>query len=77
MKYEVPLVTATQKKSTNVRWSEVMTEETFTDTEQMFTITKKEYEYLLNRDRLLNCLERAGVDNWDGWDFAIDEYNEE
>jgi hypothetical protein len=54
-----------------------MTEETFTDTEQMFTITKKEYEYLLNRDRLLNCLERAGVDNWDGWDFAIDEYNEE
>lgn len=24
MKYEVPVVTATQKKSTNVRWSEVM-----------------------------------------------------
>jgi len=24
---------------------------------------------------LLQCLRNAGVDNWDGWDFAIEEYN--
>lgn len=54
-----------------------MTDKTFTNAEEMVTITKKEYDKLLDRDRLLNCLERAGVDNWDGWDFAMDEYNEE
>jgi hypothetical protein len=44
---------------------------------EMVTITREEYEELRDRDRLLTCLENAGVDNWDGWDTAIDEYNEE
>lgn len=26
------------------------------------------------RDYMLNCLEHAGLDNWDGYDLAIDEY---
>lgn len=25
---------------------------------------------------LLDCLRSAGVDNWDGWDYAIELYNE-
>lgn len=41
---------------------------------EMITIPKKEYNKLQERDRLLSCLEAAGVDNWDGWDFAIESY---
>ena len=30
----------------------------------------------LNEDRIfLECLEAAGVDNWQGYDVACDEYN--
>lgn len=34
------------------------------------TITKKEYESLLEDRNWLNALENAGVDNWQGIDFA-------
>ena len=34
------------------------------------TITKKEYESLLEDQNWLNALENAGVDNWQGIDFA-------
>lgn len=36
------------------------------------TISQEEYENLLKRDRFLSCLEGSGVDNWDGYDFAIE-----
>jgi len=38
--------------------------------EDMVTITKKEYESLLEDSNWLNALENAGVDNWDGYSFA-------
>lgn len=41
---------------------------------EMVEISKKEYMMLLDYARLLNCLRNAGVDNWDGWDFALEEY---
>jgi hypothetical protein len=44
--------------------------------EEMITITKAEYDELQDDATLLNCLRNAGVDNWDGWDFAIEEYQE-
>jgi hypothetical protein len=34
------------------------------------TISKKEYRKLLKDSTLLNLLENAGVDNWEGWDYA-------
>lgn len=34
------------------------------------TITEEEYTRLIMAERWLNCLEAAGVDNWDGWDYA-------
>jgi hypothetical protein len=34
------------------------------------TITKEEYESLLEDRNWLNALENAGVDNWQGIDFA-------
>lgn len=43
--------------------------------EEQVTISKKEYEELLDRDFWLSCLERAGVDNWEGYDYAAEYYN--
>jgi hypothetical protein len=36
------------------------------------TISKKEYDSLVRRSNWLECLEDAGVDNWQGIEFAID-----
>ena len=33
-------------------------------------------EELENRELFLNCLEAAGVDNWDGFDYAHDMMEE-
>lgn len=37
---------------------------------EMITITKSEYDYLVQRDALLSRLEEAGVNNWEGYDLA-------
>ena len=42
--------------------------------EDMVTISKKEYECLLEDADLLRCLQDAGVDNWEGYDHALREY---
>jgi hypothetical protein len=34
----------------------------------------EEIEEAYTDSDLLYCLRNAGVDNWDGWDFAIEEY---
>lgn len=41
------------------------------------TITKEQYDELLEDQRFLRCLEHAGVDNWEGYDFALEYFNEE
>jgi hypothetical protein len=41
------------------------------------TITKKEYEELLEDQKMLNALQDAGVDNWEGYDYAMELLNEE
>ena len=38
--------------------------------EEMVTITKDEYERLLKAEDWLGCLAAAGVDNWEGIEFA-------
>ena len=43
---------------------------------EMVTIPKSEYYSLIDRDVLLSCLENRGVDNWDGYDGAIQEYRD-
>ncbi len=42
-----------------------------------FTISQEEYENLLKRDEMLSALEGAGVDNWEGYDYAMDILNED
>jgi len=44
--------------------------------EDSITISKGEYEQLVEDSLLLQALRNAGVDNWDGWDFAIDLFEE-
>lgn len=41
------------------------------------TITQVEYEELLARDHFLCCLENAGVDNLDGYEYAQEAYCEQ
>ena len=43
--------------------------------DKKISISKEEYEALLNDSILLNCLQMMGVDNWDGYDEAIEQYN--
>lgn len=41
------------------------------------TISRQEYLGLLESRRWLDALEAAGVDNWQGYDDAVDIYREE
>lgn len=43
--------------------------------EEMIEITKKEYIEFLENSRWLRALEAAGVDNWEGYNIAIDYYD--
>jgi hypothetical protein len=36
------------------------------------TITQEEYDALLRDSRFLQALENAGVDNWEGYEFAFE-----
>jgi len=36
------------------------------------TIARDLYDELLHDQRLLRALEAAGVDNWDGWNIALE-----
>lgn len=45
--------------------------------EKTVTISQKEYESLKEDSRKLLCLESAGVDNWGGYDFAMEEFYED
>lgn len=40
--------------------------------EEVITITLKEYNQLLEDSKILRALEGAGVDNWDGYDYAME-----
>lgn len=44
--------------------------------EETVTISKKEYEELLEDQLLLQCLQGAGVDNWEGYDYALEMMEE-
>lgn len=38
----------------------------------MITISEKEYKQLLEDSKKLLALEHTGVDNWEGYDIALD-----
>lgn len=41
--------------------------------EETVSITKKEYEHLLERNEKLSKLEMTGVDNWCNYEYAMKE----
>lgn len=43
---------------------------------QTITISTREYEQLIKDQLWLQCLEEAGVDNWQGYDVARDIWRE-
>lgn len=43
--------------------------------EQPITITRGEYDELVKRSTVLSYLENWGVDNWDGYELAMDAYH--
>jgi hypothetical protein len=45
--------------------------------EMTVEIKKSMYDYLIERSEWLDCLEAAGVDNWDGIDMAYEMYKTE
>jgi hypothetical protein len=45
--------------------------------EETVTISKKEYESLLEDRKWLQALENAGVYNWQGYDYARELMNED
>lgn len=42
----------------------------------MMEITVREYAHLMDSARFLQCLEAAGVDNWEGYDYACEMHAE-
>jgi len=44
--------------------------------EETITISKEEYESLLEDRDMLLALQGAGVDNWEGYDYAMDLFGE-
>ena len=45
--------------------------------EETITIPKKEYDELMHGSLFLSCLDAAGVDNWDGYDYAREMMDKE
>lgn len=40
---------------------------------KMIEISEKRYKELLQSEKQLSALEEAGVDNWDGYEIAMEE----
>lgn len=45
-------------------------------TKETITISKEEYARLIGDSDFLQCLQGAGVDNWEGYDYAQEAYEE-
>lgn len=45
--------------------------------EETVTITKKEYDELCASQKILDALEAGGVDNWEGYDDAMEALDDE
>ena len=42
----------------------------------MITIDEARYEELLEAEQTLDALVAAGVDNWEGYSYAFEEFND-
>lgn len=44
--------------------------------EEMITVSQEEYDDLVSDVAFLRALEAAGVDNWEGYDYACEIFQE-
>lgn len=44
--------------------------------DKIVEITQEEYDQLIADSKWLACLEDAGVDNWSGYDFAVELFQD-
>ena len=51
--------------------------QTMKKSKQTVTISQEEYEHLLDIELKFSCLAGCGVDNWGGWDDAMEMYRNE
>ena len=42
--------------------------------EEQVTISKAEYDRLIEDQKTLNALEAGGVDNWEGYSFCFEDF---
>lgn len=49
-----------------------MSDDKITDAMDTVEITRKEYDRLVRDSDWLSWLEAAGVDNWEGYDYALE-----
>lgn len=52
------------------------TRDMMTDKDEMILVSKKVYGELFDDSMFLDCLLNAGVDNWDGYEYAKKAYQE-
>lgn len=45
--------------------------------EEYVTISKEQFDQLQEDSNFLECLQNAGVDNWEGYDYAVELYQEQ
>lgn len=60
----------------NMDETKILLDELKQNKEETITITKSEYDELTNDSKMLGCLDACGVDNWEGYDIAL-EYLED
>ena len=44
--------------------------------DEVITITKERLKELLQAEKMLGCLVAAGIDNWEGYEVALDMMDE-
>lgn len=52
-------------------------EELGADRQACWVAARKVFDEYINDSKFLNALRAAGVDNWNGYDYAIDLYKDE
>lgn len=70
-----PEVEVTHHLSVNLK-DFIQQEEREQMSEESVLISKEDYQFLREDSLMLECLQNNGVDNWEGWDEAVREFNE-
>lgn len=71
------LVTGSNPVTPTTQQENQMSVEKIAEAMDTVEITRKEYDRLVKDSEWLSCLEAAGVDNWEGYDYALEMLHED